>query len=135
MKAISFDSEGSKIVMLSNLNSITESGALHPMDHHLVLDNRLEPTLVVYGRDRCGACRHLERLLKEDNWLAELFPGLIALSVDLEQGAWLAEELSIFHLPALFLYRDGDILCEIKSQLTRPALETSIQKALSQESI
>ena len=103
------------------------------MDHHLILDNRNAPSLVIYGQSRCGACRHVCDLISSDDWLSIRFPGLIVFSVDISLGTWLSKELDIFHLPELILYEDGEITARIQCQLTKAALEESIAVALTRE--
>ena len=103
------------------------------MDHHLILDNREAPSLVIYGQDRCGACRHVCNLLSSDNWLTVRFPGLMVFSVDVSLGTWLSKELDIFHLPELLLYEHGEITARIHCQLNKESLEESIAIALTME--
>ena len=42
------------------------------------------------------------------------------------------QALTIFHLPALFLYVDGHYHRQIQCEATLPALQTAIQQALMQ---
>lgn len=68
-----------------------------------VLDAAPGASLVVFTAPGCGACRAMLRALRD-------LRGEVSLAlyrVAAEENPGLVEELEIFHLPALFLYRDG----------------------------
>jgi hypothetical protein len=83
--------------------------------------------LVAFTARGCGACRHLEGALTE---LARCRPDLHLFEVDAQVDTALVRELEVFHLPALFLYRDGHFHCELHARPTPDALAEAIERAL-----
>lgn len=81
-------------------------------------------TLLVFTGEGCGACR----------WARAQLPGM-ALAVD--RLAWvdagrnggLVERYEVFHLPALFLIRDGAFHGRILAPLRAPALAEALGAA------
>lgn len=98
---------------------------LDPADYYPLLDDRQAPSLVFFTAPACGACRRLEAVLAEMSPL----PGLEVFAVSAERAAGLLEELEIFHLPAIFLYRDGDLHAEIHAVLRPADLRAAIESA------
>ena len=54
---------------------------------------------------------------------------LVVYEVNAERAGGLVEELEIFHLPALFLYQDGDLHAPIQAPLRPDALRGAIEEA------
>ena len=79
-------------------------------------------SLVLFTSPACGACRSVERLLPSAApATARLF------KVDVRQAQALARAYEVFHLPALFLFRDGRYHAALgralAEALARPAQE------------
>jgi hypothetical protein len=51
--------------------------------------------------------------------------------VDVQQSPALARALEVFHLPALFLYRDGHYHARLECEITPERLRTTIAAALT----
>jgi len=98
---------------------------LDPSDYYPLLDDRLAPSLVIFTAPACGACRRLVSVLTE----MDPMEGMDVFAVSAERAAGLIEELEIFHLPAIFLYRDGDLHAEIHAVLKPEALRSAIESA------
>ncbi len=87
------------------------------------------PTLVFFTSRACGSCRQLRRALEV---LRHKRPDWLIYEVDAEREGGLVREFEVFHLPAMFLFKDGDFHREIDSLATPQALEAAIEAALAQ---
>jgi len=84
------------------------------------------PALVFFSAASCGACRHWKQLL-------EGFAGSDAVpvfEVDAGIDQALAREFALFHLPALFLFLDGEYHSPLQCEASLPALRTALSAAL-----
>jgi thioredoxin-like negative regulator of GroEL len=81
--------------------------------------------LVVLTKPGCGACRHVKALLSALG--PELPTPLFELNV--EESPGVAAELDVFHLPAMFLFRDGELLGPVHAEARREALFAAIMAA------
>jgi len=95
--------------------------------HHRLAETR-GPVLVLFSGAACSACRAWKRLLAD--YLPER-PALRLFEVDAERSLALTREFEVFHLPALFLYRDGRFHCRLQSEATRRALDAALEAALA----
>ena len=98
---------------------------LDPADYYPILDARQPPALVIFTAPACGACRRLKAILAQ----LPPFPDTAVYEVSAERAGGLVEELEIFHLPALFLYQDGDLHAPIHARLTADSLREAIETA------
>lgn len=100
---------------------------LHAADAFATLDARPAPSLVIFTAPACGACRRLKAVLATLD--APPLPGLAVYDINAEEAPGLLEELAIQHLPALFLYQEGDFHAAIEVELTAAALTAALQAA------
>jgi hypothetical protein len=77
---------------------------LHGLDADATLARAPGANLLVLTSPGCGACRALLRAIE----IIEPIEGLVAWGVDAGQAPGLVEELEVVHLPALFVYVDGE---------------------------
>lgn len=63
------------------------------------------PALVFFSAASCGSCRQWKRLLGDYATAADALP---VFEIDAGQDLALAREFELFHLPALFLFVDGE---------------------------
>lgn len=83
------------------------------------------PALVLFTSPACGACRQVERLLPAAAPAhARLF------KVNVAQAQALARAYEVFHLPALFLFRDGHFHARLDCEVSRAALARAMDRAL-----
>lgn len=82
--------------------------------------------LVLFSAPACGACRRAERYLPE--WRT---PDIRLFKVDVQRSQALARAHDLFHLPALFVYRDGQFHARLETELSRPAFEQALAAALT----
>lgn len=101
---------------------------------HHVLEDTAGVVLVFFSGPHCGACRHLRRGLQE--YLASI-GGLTVFEVDAARDLALARAMNVFHLPSLFLYRDGHFHCQLHSEARveklRAAIDTALQRPPEEE--
>lgn len=106
---------------------------LNEFDYHATLARTPGASLVLFGSPGCGACRKVENLLPTaaGSSVAALF------KVDVQQATALARQYALFHLPALFLYRDGhfhaELSCEVKPSTLQQAISDALAKPAQEE--
>jgi thioredoxin 1 len=81
--------------------------------------------LILFTAPACAACRRLRLIITDP-----LFDDLACFSVDAVEEAGLVAEFEVFHLPAIFLWHNGDYHAAIHAELTPHALRTAIDDAL-----
>ena len=104
-----------------------ELHALSPFDYYLILDSRQPPSLVIFTSPACGACKRVVSILQNNHVQV---PDLKCYVIEAHQSAGLVEELEIFHLPALFLYAQGELVTQLQCVLQVLSIEASIRQAL-----
>ncbi|KAF1069268.1 MAG: hypothetical protein GAK45_01135 [Pseudomonas citronellolis] len=82
--------------------------------------------MLIFTAEGCASCR----------WARNHLPGLTLpverlCWVDAERNGGLVERYEVFHLPALFLVRDGGWLGEIRAPLHGEALFEALRDAAS----
>lgn len=84
-------------------------------------------SLVVIGTAACGACRVFRSLARG------LPEGLVdrVVDVDAERAPGLVDELEVFHLPGLFLWKNGEDWARVQSVARPDALAAAIRAAAS----
>jgi thioredoxin 1 len=77
--------------------------------------------VVLFSAPHCGSCRAWKRLLPEA--LSGLADSLF--EVDVSEATGVARYFGIFHLPTVYLYRDGqfhaELQCEARQEVIRHA--------------
>lgn len=101
---------------------------LDQFDYHHTLAATPGPALVVFTAPACGACRHLRQVLAGH---APVFADLRLFEVDAGRDLGLTREFEVFHLPALFLYRDGQFHGPVAAEPTPGRLRAAIDAALA----
>lgn len=82
--------------------------------------------LVLFSSPDCGSCRQVERRLP-----AAVGPDIALYKVDVQKSTALARQYEVFHLPALFLFRDGHYHAKLECEVTPEKLERAIEAALA----
>lgn len=83
--------------------------------------------LVLFGSPGCGACRAAEQRLP-----VAAPPGTALFKVDVQRATALARAFDIFHLPDLFLYRNGRFHARLRCEISAPVLAAALDQALAQ---
>jgi thioredoxin-like negative regulator of GroEL len=102
---------------------------LTDLNFHQTLSDVTGTALVLVGAAHCGACKQLKTVLHRYQNTENALP---IFEVDAVMNGGIIQALTIFHLPALFLYVDGHYHRKIQCEATLPALQTAIQQALMQ---
>lgn len=101
---------------------------LDQFSFHPTLAEQAGPALVFFTAAACASCRHWHRLLTDYAAGDDSFP---VFEVDAGQDQALAREFELFHLPALFLYRDGHYHRPVSCEASLLRLRAAISAALA----
>lgn len=104
--------------------------SLSQFDFHHTLTATAGISLVMFGSADCGSCRHLKRVFGD--LAAQPDNALSLFEVDAQRDTALVREFEVFHLPAMFLFQDGEFHCELHSPAQPEALQHHIAQALAQ---
>jgi len=83
---------------------MTRIQILDQFDFHHSLEETPGIAVVMITGPDCGSCKMMKQALQV---LLELGDEFTVYEVDAEQDRGIAEEFGVFHLPSLFVYRDG----------------------------
>lgn len=79
--------------------------------------------LVLFSAAACGSCRHWKTFLAQ---YAAAHDGVQVFEVDAGLEPALAQEYELFHLPALFMFVDGEYHAPLACEPRAPELEKMI---------
>ncbi len=102
---------------------------LSQFDFHHTLAQAEGVSLVYFTAPGCGACRQLKHILESS---PQEFALLNVFEVDAQQDMALTREFEVFHLPAMFLYKDGHFHAPIHAEPQPASLIAAIEAALAQ---
>jgi thioredoxin-like negative regulator of GroEL len=103
---------------------------MHPLDessYYRQLAQTRALALVLFSSPDCGACRSVERHLP-----TSAPPDAQLFKVDVQVASALARAFEVFHLPTLFLYRNGRYHARLNCEVTPVKLRAAIDNALQQ---
>lgn len=84
-------------------------------------------SLVIFTSMGCASCRAWKEVLKD---YLSINPDIVIYEVDAHESMALANEYEIFHLPALFLFRDGEFHSELNCEANQDRIHQAIGQAL-----
>jgi len=96
---------------------------------HHVLAQTPGTALVVFTSIGCGSCRHWKQILSA---YREQYSDLAIFEVDAGRDLALAREFHVFHLPALFLFHNGEFHASLQCEAHLERLHAAIAQALDQ---
>ncbi len=105
--------------------------SLTPLDQfnfHRTVSATRGVSLVFFSSRECSSCRLWKHLLIQ---YPQHDPGVTLFEVDAQRDMALTREFEVFHLPALFLYRDGDFHCALQCEARTEKIALAIQAALA----
>ena len=100
---------------------------LDQFDFHHRIGVTQGPSLVLFHTPECASCRHWKRLLAD---YAGLHDDVTLYQVDVQRDMALAHEFGLFHLPALFIFLNGQFHCEFQSEARMEQLRTALKDAI-----
>jgi thioredoxin-like negative regulator of GroEL len=112
------------------MNTLSKAQTFIALDqfsfHHQLADTQGIAIVMCY-KHACGSCKKWQQVLLA---YQHLHPAIALFSVDIEKESALAHELELFHLPALYLYTNGQFHCELQAEASLSKLEQAVQTAL-----
>ena len=103
--------------------------ALTQFDFHARLADSAGVTLAAFVSPGCGACRHLRLVLQR---LRQHEPRWRVFEIDAQAEQALVNELEVFHLPAIFLFLNGQYHCELQAEAKPLSIVSAVHAALQQ---
>ncbi len=101
---------------------------LSQFDFHQTLAGKKGVSLVMFTAPGCGSCRQLRQVLEGH---PQAFSDLHLFEVDAQQDQALTNEFDVFHLPSLFLFRDGHFHAQIEAEPLPGQIRDAIAAALA----
>jgi len=109
---------------------MAESPAFTPLgegEFHARLSRIAGLAVVLFSTPHCGACRAWKALLPRA--LGET--GAQLFEVDVAQATGIARYYDIFHLPTIYLYRDGRFHAELQAEARIDAIRAATRRLLA----
>ncbi|MDH5407064.1 MAG: thioredoxin family protein [Gammaproteobacteria bacterium] len=108
--------------------------ALHDANFYSTLQETKQSCLVIFTSTGCASCRAWKEILLE---YLQLHDSLTMFEVDAHESMALVSEYEVFHLPALFLFKDGafhsPLQCEANIEKLHNAINTALSKPAQEE--
>jgi len=84
--------------------------------------------VVLFSAPHCGGCRAWKRLLPEalGNTATQFY------EVDVSEATGVARYFGIFHLPAVYLYRDGRFHAELQCEARAGTVRQTVERLLAE---
>ena len=101
---------------------------LNELEFYNTLAETVGPSIVFFTKPGCSACRLWQGLLDE---LLQQRDEIHVYQVDAEQNMGLTHEYELFHLPALFLFLNGEFHCALQVEARLSHLIAAIDAALA----
>lgn len=96
-------------------------------DFHPRVRTQRGPALLFFTKLGCGSCGKWKLLLKD---FIQYEP-VAVFEVDAAEDAALAREFAVFHLPALFLFKDGEYHAALECEASLPRLRETLLTLLA----
>jgi len=107
------------------------SRKIQPLNEHAfysTLADTVGLSIVFFTKPGCSACRAWKRLLND---LLQFRHDVTVYQVNAEQNMALSHEYELFHLPAMFLFVNGEFHCELQAEARMPSLLDALNMALA----
>jgi len=100
--------------------------ALTQFDFYPRIEQTKGLSLIYFTAHFCSSCQHLSQLLSQ---LAEKQKDVSVFQVDAQQDQALVAEYEVFHLPAIFLFNNGQYHAQLHCEARIPSILEAINKA------
>jgi len=93
--------------------------------------------MVFFTGPHCASCHHLKFLLNAEHTqfiehYDKLNTDFASYEIKADKAAALVNEFGVFHLPSMYLYKEGSFHCELLAEATPAKLIEAIDLALTQ---
>ena len=106
---------------------------LDEFNFHQTIADTSNIALVFFTGPHCASCHHLRDLfITEAEQFIRHFSSFVVYEVKADKAAALVNEFSVFHLPTMFLYQDGQFHCELQAQAHPQKIIEAIELVLLQ---
>ena len=106
---------------------------LDEFNFHQTIVDTAGVALVFFTGPHCASCHHLRALfIAEAEQFKNHFSSFSVYEIKADKAAALINEFSVFHLPTMFLYQDGQFHCELQAQAHPQKIIEAIELALQQ---
>jgi len=105
---------------------------LNAHDFHHVLEQQKGVCLIIFSHDLCSSCRAWKQLLQ--TYIQDRSDiGVYEVNAETEMA--LTNEFEVFHLPALFLYKDGKYHTPVQCAASLEVLDATIASLLQKQAM
>lgn len=105
---------------------------LDEFSFHPIISETPGISLVFFTGPDCSSCHHLRDVLNtEFKRFVDYFLVFSVFEIKADKAAALVNEFGVFHLPSMYLYREGQFHCELQSEAIPQKLIEAIDVALS----
>ena len=108
---------------------MSEFHSLSAFDFHHRMEEQTGISLVMFSASACSSCRAWKLLLQK---LKQSRDDVQVFLVDAEKEMALVNEFEVFHLPAIFLYYNGQYHAPVESETSIDALQSKLEELLNQ---
>lgn len=106
---------------------------LDEFNYHQTIADNSNIALVFFTGPHCASCHHLRDLfIAEADQFKNHFSLFSAYEVKADKATALVNEFSVFHLPTMFLYQNGQFHCALQAQAHPQKIIEAIEIALLQ---
>ena len=102
---------------------------LNDTDFYQTLASSRGPALVFFSGSGCSSCRYWRTLLTQ---LTGPYDTLPVFEVDAGESMGLTREYGVFHLPALFVFRDGQFHAPLECEANLATISATLDALLAQ---
>lgn len=101
---------------------------LNDADFYSVIQATSSASIVFFTSEGCNSCRYWKALLGQ---LATKRPTLHIFEVDAQQSMGLTQEYEVFHLPALFVFVNGQYHAPLQCEARLDTIDRTLDTILS----
>lgn len=101
---------------------------LNDTDFYAVIQETLGVSIVFFSSEGCNSCRYWKALLDQ---FAATRPILHVYEIDAQQSMGLTREYEVFHLPALFVFVNGQFHAPLQCEARLDAIDHTLDQLLA----